>query len=44
MGVIARLAAITEAAVLLPACHLLARPSSRLGRFTRRWDIQEGSP
>ena len=43
MGVIARLAAITEAAVLRPACHLLARPSSRLSGFTRRWDIQEGS-
>ncbi len=31
MGVIARLAATAEAAVPLPACHLLAWPSSRLG-------------
>jgi len=38
------LAAIAEAAVLLLACHLLARQSSRRGGFTRRRDIQEGSP
>ena len=37
------LAVITEAAVLLLACHLLTRQSSRLGGFTRRWEIQEGS-
>ena len=44
MGVIARLAALAESAVLLLACHLLTRPSSRLDGFTRRWDMQEGSP
>lgn len=38
------LAAIAEAAVLLLACHLLTRQSGRPGGFTRRWDIQEGSP
>jgi uncharacterized membrane protein YeaQ/YmgE (transglycosylase-associated protein family) len=37
------LAVIAEAAVLLLACHLLTRQSSRLGGFTRRWEIQEGS-
>jgi uncharacterized membrane protein YeaQ/YmgE (transglycosylase-associated protein family) len=38
------LAVIAEAAVLLLACHLLTGQSGRPGGFTRRWDIQEGSP
>ena len=38
------LSAIAEAAVLLLACHLLTRLSGWPGGFTRRWDIQEGSP
>jgi uncharacterized membrane protein YeaQ/YmgE (transglycosylase-associated protein family) len=37
------LAAIAETAVLLLACHLLARPPSRTGGLTRRREIPEGS-
>jgi uncharacterized membrane protein YeaQ/YmgE (transglycosylase-associated protein family) len=43
------LAALAETAVLLLACYVLTKPSSRIGGLTRRWetpdrrDVPEGS-